>query len=216
MWKIFTCTCQASVSSSLEARASSGSIMSGILPTLSNESSYCFFILLTPRGFDAFLQRSSKLVSTSRAAGPSIRECKSCHGSLGQPTVDPYSVRTESKERSEGEYNRLFIVIYHWLLFSKTKYIKWLFDKEIDLYGYKPSQEWNWQISLLAFWVNNVQKWCYHLLGNISNYFMIDMGIQDLVPSKLQWNETCPKKHSYEKRVKGPFILVTVFKNHKD
>ncbi|KAJ0913802.1 hypothetical protein HanPSC8_Chr06g0231441 [Helianthus annuus] len=65
--------------------------MSGILSNLSNESSSDFFILRIPCGFEALNHLSSKFLSTSYAAGPSIRLCKSCHGSLGQPVVGPYN-----------------------------------------------------------------------------------------------------------------------------
>lgn len=64
-------------------------MMSGILSSLSKASSYEVFSFLIPWGFAALNQRSSKLVRTSYAAGPSILECKSCHGSRGQPAMLP-------------------------------------------------------------------------------------------------------------------------------
>lgn len=76
-------------SSSLEQGTSAIPNISGILSSLSNASSCEAFIFWNPCRFEAFNQRSSKLVRTSYAAGPSIRLCKSCQGSLGQPVLGP-------------------------------------------------------------------------------------------------------------------------------
>lgn len=63
--------------------------MSEILSIFSNESSFETFIFRSVVIFNALNQRSSKLVRMSYAAGPSILECKSCHGCLGQPVTEP-------------------------------------------------------------------------------------------------------------------------------
>lgn len=47
--------------------------------------------------FVAFLQRCSKFVSTSYAAGPSILQCKSCHGCLG-PLVPAYTNKWKNEK----------------------------------------------------------------------------------------------------------------------
>lgn len=60
-----TWTCQASGLSSFELETSAIPRISGILSILSNESSCEPFIFLSPCNFDAFNQRSSKLVSMS-------------------------------------------------------------------------------------------------------------------------------------------------------
>ncbi len=59
---------------------------------LSRASSYDAFSFWSPWSFDAFNQRSSKLVRMSYATGPSIRQCKSCHSSLVHPTGGSYFI----------------------------------------------------------------------------------------------------------------------------
>lgn len=111
MWKLapdfkrhVTCTCQVSGRFSFEDGAL-GPMMSGILSILSKASSYDdLFNFSTPWGFEAFNQRSSKLVRTSYAAGPSILQCKSCHGSLGQPRSGPYFKIAQVDKRKPVHY----------------------------------------------------------------------------------------------------------------
>lgn len=87
-----TWTCQASGSFSFGQEASAIPMMSEILSSLSKASSYDdAFSFWSPRGLEAFNQRSSKLVRISYAAGPSILQCISCQGSRGHPVVGPYS-----------------------------------------------------------------------------------------------------------------------------
>lgn len=73
--------------------------ISGIRFSFSNASSVDVFSLWIPVLTDALDQRSSKFVRTSYAAGPSILECKSCHGSLGHPSVAPYKINNNKNEK---------------------------------------------------------------------------------------------------------------------
>ena len=85
-----TWACQVSGSFSLTEETSDSPTMSWILSMESNESSEADLNFPNPRDFEAFLQRSSKLASTSYAAGPSILLCRSCHGSLGPSSAVVY------------------------------------------------------------------------------------------------------------------------------
>lgn len=103
-----TWTCQFSGSSSFETHSSGSSLgisaeglriqemRSSFIKESSCQWDTLFNFLPNSDHLAAFLQRCSKLVSMSYAAGPSILQCKSCHGCLG-PLTPLYHLKEEKR-----------------------------------------------------------------------------------------------------------------------